>query len=249
MKPRVDSPAVAPLFLLMKKCAPFVVAGLFAGLGVAFAAPPTIPQRPPPEAFHQLTEDWPFALATPVAAAAEPAAPPWSSNLYVSGIGRSYESGKEEIFVAIKKKDATGSYTIFGDQPNKEEDVAIGGVEWSDSLGKSRVTLKHGGEFATIEFDPITIQTPAAGAPAQARPGMPILPGGVRPPIIRPPGNAAMVPRPANIPQPVQNGQRPVAVPMPGPSNTNAISPNAPQNQNANPNPRTRVRVIPSPQQ
>ena len=228
----------------MKTPLSLLAASLCAAVATAPAAGPTIPQRPPPETFQKLTEDWPFALATPAAPVAAPVAP-WSSNYYVSGIGKSYLSGAEEIFVAIKKKDGTGAFSLFGNQPNKEEDIAIGGIEWSATVGKSKVTLKKGTEFATIEFDQAVTQPAAQQVPGQLRPGMPNLPPGVKQPMIRPPG--AAVPRPTNIPQPMPHGN---TVPLPGPSNTNSAtinpSPNVPNAPNtANP-PKQRVRVIQS---
>ena len=68
---------------------------------VAPAAGPTIPQRQPQEAYQKMTEDWPFALATPPVAVAAPVIG-WASNYYVGGIGKNYPGGKEEIFVAVK---------------------------------------------------------------------------------------------------------------------------------------------------
>ena len=88
----------------MKTHLALLSAGLFAAAHATHAAGPTIPQRPPADAFQKLTEDWPFALATPVVAAAEPVKG-WASNYYVGGIMKNYESGKEEFVVAVKSKD------------------------------------------------------------------------------------------------------------------------------------------------
>lgn len=221
----------------MKKHLALLSAGILATAHATQAAAPTIPQRPSPDAFQKLTDDWPFSLATPAAPVAE-VVKGWASNFYVGGIGKNYESGKEEVFVAVKSKDGQASFSLYGNQPNAD-DISIGGIEWSDSIGKSRVTLKKGGEFATIEFDQVAIQTPQQPTPGQQRPVMPNMPG-AKNPIIRPPGvnGANAVPRPANIPQ-----QMPQAVPLPGNSNTNAApaQPNSGANQ-----PRQRVRVIQS---
>ena len=51
----------------MKKPLSLLTATVIAGVNASPAAGPTIPQRPPPETYEKLTEDWPFALATPVA--------------------------------------------------------------------------------------------------------------------------------------------------------------------------------------
>ena len=97
----------------------------------AFSATgPTIPQRPPPETYEKLTEDWPFALATPVVPVVAPKAD-WSSNYAVSGIGKQSVGGTEEVYVAIRKKDGTGTFSLFGNRKNDAEDVSVGGIEWS----------------------------------------------------------------------------------------------------------------------
>ena len=228
----------------MKKHLSLLAVAAIATVDAFPAAAPTIPQRPPPETYEKLTEDWPFALAT----APTPVAAPvigWSSNYYVSGIGKQTTDGTEEVYVAIKKKDGTGAFSLFGNKKNDAEDVSVAGIEWSDSIGKSRVTLKRGSEFATIEFDQAALQAAAQHQPpAQpARPGMPNPPG-VRQPMIRPPG-APAVPRPTNIPQPVPQA----AAIQPGPSNTNITPSNVgPANTGpANPNAsKQRVRVIKS---
>ena len=237
MKQCVDSPERAPLFAHMKTRFPLFAGCLFLTVDAAFAVAPTIPQREPPDAFQKMTEDWPFALATPVAAVAAPVIG-WASNYYVGGVGKNYDGGKEEVFVAVKSKDGQASFSLYGSEPNSEG-ISIGGIEWSEQIGKSRVTLKKGQEFATITFDEVALQAPAAQNPNLQRPGMPNLPG-MKQPMIRPPG--AVVPRPTNIPQPLPQA----AAPVPGgPSNTNAPSnTNVPQNQPVNP--KQRVRVIKS---
>ncbi len=244
----IDSSLRPPLFSSMKTCLTLLSIAVLAAAHTARAAGPTIPQRPQPDAFQKLTEDWPFALATPAAPVAE-VTKGWASNFYVGGIGKNYESGREEVFVAVKSKDGQASFSLYGNQPNAE-DISIGGIEWSESIGKSRVTLKKGSEFATIEFDQVALQTPMQPQqPAGIRPqGLQNMPGGKQP-MIRPPGAlgvpGATVPRPANLPQAVIQPAN--SVPMPGPSNTNAAP--MPGNMNAAPNanvPKQRVRVIKS---
>lgn len=207
---------------------------LLTAIHAAIAAGPNIPQRPPVESFQKLTEDWPFALATPAAPVAGPVAPPWSDNYFVGGIGKTYESGKEEIFVAIRLRDGQVGFSLYGTQPNGE-DISVAGIEMSEKLLDSKVTLKKGSEFATIKFDQAAIaQTAPQAAPAPGRPGMPTLPGVKGQSFIRPPAPGT-VPRPTTIPQPS-------AVALP--SNTNAAPP-TPANPAPNA-PRQRVRVIQS---
>ena len=238
----------------MKTHLALLCAGLFAAAHATHAAGPTIPQRPPPDAFQKLTEDWPFALATPVVAVAEPVKG-WASNYYVGGIMKNYESGKEEFVVAVKSKDGQAAFSLSGSQPNGD-DISIGGIELSEKILESRVTLKKGSEFATIKFDEAANQPNVnAPQPNAPRPGMPN-PQGIRQNGIRPPGAPGIqppqVPRPVNLPQGVPQAA-PVPLPVPGntnPGNTNAVP--MPGNSNVPPSnvapnaPKQRVRVIKS---
>ena len=239
----------------MKTRLTLLSAALFAAAQTTRAAGPTIPQRPPPDTYQKLTEDWPFALATPVVVAAEPVKS-WASNYYVGGIMKNYESGKEEFVVAVKSRDGQAAFSLSsGNQANAENDISIGGIELSEKILDSRVTLKKGSEFATIKFDEINQPNVNAPQPGALRPGMPN-PQGVRQNGIRPPGapgiQGPQVPRPVNLPQGVPQGA-PVPLPMPGntnPGNTNAGP--MPGNSNVPPSniapnaPKQRVRVIKS---
>ena len=238
----------------MKTTLTLLSVGLLAASQSIHAAGPTIPQRPPPDAFQKLTEDWPFALATPVVAAAEPVKG-WASNYYVGGIMKNYESGKEEFVVAVKSRDGQAAFSLSGSQPNTD-DISIGGIELSEKILDSRVTLKKGSEFATIKFDEAVNQVNVNPAqPNAPRPGMPN-PLGVRQNGIRPPGSPGIqppqVPRPVNLPQGMPQAA-PVPLPVPGntnPGNTNAAP--MPGNSNVPPSgvvpnaPKQRVRVIKS---
>ena len=225
---------------------PFLVltAGLFIPVAAALAAGPTIPQRQPQEAYQKMTEDWPFALATPPVAVVK-AVDGWWTNYYIGGLGRNIVNGKEEVFVAVKPKNGEASFSLYGNEPGFDQ-ISIANIEWSEEKLKSRVTLKKGTEVGTIEFDQAGNLVPAAQPNMPPRPGgMPNLPG-MKQPAIRPPG--AVVPRPTNMPQPVPQAP---GVPLPGgpsntnaPSNTNGLQNNGLQNQPANP--KQRVRVIKS---
>lgn len=218
--------------------------GLFAAalLGVSgtlWAQAPVIPQPRPPERYAKLGEVSPFALATVELPPADEPKKIWADNLYVTGLGKDYVNGKEEVFVSIKSRGEQTAFSLYGSEPGYDG-IAIGNVVWSDQVGKSKVTLRKGVEFATIEFDPQVIQTPIAAAqpvpmggpggvqnPRVNRPVRPVVPGagaGLNSQIPRPP---AALPSSSNngvmLPQPV--------LPAGGPTNGPAEN-------------RQRVRVI-----
>ncbi len=216
----------------MKKPSFILSLGVALSSQVALAAT-TIPERRTQDRYQKMPEDSPFALATiavPVAAVVIP----WASSFYVGGIGKSYVNGKEEVFVAIKSRGEQTAFSLFGNEAGFDG-ISVGGIEWNDSVGKSRVTLKKGPEFATVEFDQAVIQTPAAPVAQPRLPGIPGVPNANGPKtFLRPPGVSTGVPRPTAVPP-----QLPQAVPVPNPgggSNTNSPDSGA----------RPRVRVIKS---
>ena len=218
----------------MKTPRSFLALSLLAAAAPAFAATTAIPERRTAERYGKMSEDSPFALATAAVPVAEPVKG-WASGLYLSGIGKNYVGGKEQIFVGIKSRTEQTAFSLFGNDPGYDG-ISIGGIEWSDQLGKSKVTLKKGTEFATVTFDPQIIATPAAPVAQPRNPGAPGMkpqPGGIPANNIpRPPAGSA-VPRPSAAPVLPQA--------LPGPSNT------APSNTNAAPpEGRQRVRVIKS---
>lgn len=213
-------------------------AALLGVSGVIWAADPVLPERRPAERYAKLTDDSPFALATAALPDLEAPKKPWADNLYVTGLGKDYVNGKEEVFVSIKSRGEQTAFSLYGSEPGYDG-IAVGGVVWSDQVGKSKVTLRKGVEFATIEFDPQVIQTPIAAQPVGApggqqnprfnkplRPNVPGMGVAPNPQIPRPPA-----PAPANsnggvmLPQPV--------LPTGGPTNGPAEN-------------RQRVRVIKS---
>ncbi len=239
MKRHVDTPVRANLIPSMKTLPAILAVGTFLSATPAFSATSAIPERRNSDRYEKMQEDSPFALATPAAPVAE-VVKGWASSLYVSGIGKNYISGKEQIFVGIKSRGEQTSFSLYGNDPNSEG-ISIGGIEWSDQLGKTKVTLKKGAEFATVTFDPQVISTPAAPVAAARNPGasgmmkpQPGLNPNANNSLPRPPAPGSAVPRPSAppvLPQPLPSGL---------PTNSNS------SNTNGAPNPAHRVRVIKS---
>ena len=129
-----------------------------------------IPAGFPPARYEQMVKKSPFALATPVATAA--AAPGYAANLYVTGIAK---IGTAD-FVSISSRDQQSKFSLLSGETGKD-DITLVSVEWSDQIGKSKVTIKKGAEFAVLEFDQAALQTPmqAAGQGPQL-PGQPAMP-------------------------------------------------------------------------
>jgi hypothetical protein len=129
-----------------------------------------------------------FAPATPMAPAA---APSFAANLYVCSVAKI----ADKDFVTIAKQgDPQSKFSLYGNDQS-DAGIQLVSVEWSDQIGKTKVTIKKGAEFGVLEFDQATLQRPVQVTP---QPG-PIAPGlpPQRPIITRQPNQFAQP-----IPQP-----------------------------------------------
>jgi hypothetical protein len=173
-----------------------------------------LPAAFPADRYREMLEHSPFAVATPAAVPVE-TAPGFATNLYVMGIAKMrYADGRESEYVTIKSRSDNTTFSLSGSEPNKEG-IALVGVEWVDGLGKSKVNLKKGAEFGTLEFDQANVRAPSGGpqgisGAAVAPPQMPGAPrsairpssntqlGSPLPPSTRIPGSA----KPGGLPTP-----------------------------------------------
>jgi len=125
-----------------------------------------IPYAQPNARYQKMMEVCPFAIATPVAPAAEPQAG-FAGNWFVSGIARL----DGEDFVTIKARDLSTEFSLFGHDANSQNGVQLASVEWSDKIGKSIVIIKKGTETAKLEFNEAEMQAAPKATPTAAGPG------------------------------------------------------------------------------
>ena len=218
--------------------------GLLLGSPV-FAAQSVAPVPLPAERYEKLLENSPFSVKTvaPEVPVGENGPGPFD-NLYVMAVAKLGDAGGKEVnWVTIKSRADQSVFSLVGDKVSKEG-IAIASVEWSERLGKSKVTLKKDGVFKEMEFDLANFQ---AGAPPAN--------GGPRPPAGAPPiGGHTRVPIQGNFPAPNNNVpprnrmQQPIPRPSSAPQMTNpmpGVSQASPTAPGANPVPnRRRVRII-----
>lgn len=228
----------------------------------AWAADKPMPEAHPAGRYATMVEKSPFALATAAAPVAEAQAS-FAANWYVAGIAKLGDTD----FVTIKSRDASQIFSLIGREP--QNGVSVASIEWSETIGKSKVILQKGTETAKLEFNEADLRGPApsTNAPnvAATKPGQPGVPNnpGV---VVTPPGsNNAPRPGfpsrptyPGGMPQPGFTTQQggtmppgannlPGAVPQPGttmqPGQTGAPGQPPPGGEI-----RRRVRVIGAPQ-
>ncbi|HEX8312556.1 MAG TPA: hypothetical protein VF614_14635 [Chthoniobacteraceae bacterium] len=204
---------ISPRLLLLSAC---VCAG------PAFAAVNIIPQARPATDYTKLSQESPFALATPTAAPVEQT-PSVFANLYLGGIARERDpvKGDRDFVTILTRGGQDKPFTLTGSEPNKEG-FAIVSIDRSEKVAKSKVTVKKGTEVGVLEFDEMAMQAQARGAGNAQRPmqGQPGQPG-----VVTLPGN--------NIPRPNGgNNFRPNGVPRPngGQPSNNIPRPNGANN-------------------
>ncbi len=150
---------------------------------------------PFPEArYAAMSEQSPFALATPVAPPTVPMAN-FAAGWKLTGLTKVPVSGVPTDRVTVVTAE-NKSFSLTGAE--EKDGVSVSNVGWSSKVAGSTVTLKKGTEFATVEF---SHEIPAAGA----RLAVPPLPNAGM--AGRPPVNTShvLVPRP-NLPLPGPSG-------------------------------------------
>jgi hypothetical protein len=230
-----------PRFSLNFSARRWVLLSLGFGLPLWGASPPVLPEAYPAERYEKLIENSPFAVGTPQEPSVPADAPGFATNLYVMGVAQLRDAeGKERDFVTIKSRaDQTTFSLSTGAAPNGEG-IELGAVEWSQRVGKSKVTIRKGTETAVLEFDQASLQSAPLsggpeGAPQIARPGF--QPTGQRTP------EALLDMMKRNQPQSPRPG---VPFQPPGVRSASPQFPGAPQPSPQPGEPRRRVRVITS---
>jgi len=229
------------------KLRPLICCAVLLAVPVRAADKPT-PEAHPAARYSPMAEKSPFALATAAAPVAEPQAS-FAANWYVHGIARIGDTD----FVTIKSRDASQIFSLIGREP--QNGVSVASIEWSETIGKSKVILQKGTETAKLEFNEADLRGPAPSTPnvAAAKPGQPgvvVTPPGSnnapRPGFPSRPGIPGGVPQQNGAMQPGVNNQ-PGIVPLPGAT----MQPGQTETPNQPPpgsEIRRRVRVIGAPQ-
>ena len=119
----------------------------FAILGAFSArADDVLPPRFNFDRYTRMLDHSPFALATAVAV--PEAAPDFAKDLYVANAARSPDGDMVTI--------ASGSDQNFKKYLNTKEAVdgySVASIEWSEKVGKTKVTINKDGKFATLTFN------------------------------------------------------------------------------------------------
>jgi hypothetical protein len=170
------------LLLALALAAPAVLRAAVAGAVDSAAAAPAsavaadIPQSFPANRYDKLIEKSPFAPATPVADPNEVAG--FAQNLYVTGIGK---IGNQDCVYIASRADDKARYTLFSGEEGPQG-MKIERINYSNDIGRTKVTIRKGGDSATLQFDQaVLLHTAAPTAPQQPQINVPRLGGPIQP--------------------------------------------------------------------
>ena len=130
--------------------------------GASETASKDFPPAWPVSRYEKMMARSPFALATAVA---PPAAPGFAANLYVTGLAKL----DSRDFVSISSRDLQTKFSLLSGETSADG-ITVISVQWSDDVGKSKVTVRKGSETAVIGFDEMAMKNPGPGGPAPQQP-------------------------------------------------------------------------------
>jgi hypothetical protein len=145
----------------------------FATVGaLSSSADDVLPPRFNFDRYTRMVDRSPFAIAT--AAALPEATPDFARELYIANAARSPEGDMATIMSSSDrnfKKYLTTREPVDG--------YSIASIEWSEDVGKTKVTISKDGKFATLTFNQSLLsQAASAGRPVvdQMPPRVPVIP-------------------------------------------------------------------------
>jgi hypothetical protein len=151
--------------------------------------------------YQAMLDRSPFAVATAVAAPV--AAPNFAKDLYVANAAHSEKDG-DLVTIA---SNADKNFKKYLTTTTSDDGYSISGIEWSDKVGATRVTITKDGQVATLTFNEALLRQPLASGAQNANPqkeqaiqaqAQPIVPGVPQPPPVvqQKPAPVPMLPTP-----------------------------------------------------
>ena len=121
--------------------------------------------------YAKMMDQSPFAIASAVAAPA--ATPDFAKDLYIANAARSQDG---DLVTLASTTDHNFKKYLTTKEP--VDGYSIGGIEWSDKVGQTKVTIAKDGNFATLTFNQALLSqaSPGGGVPARPlpAPAMPV---------------------------------------------------------------------------
>lgn len=136
------------------------------------SADDVLPPRFNFDRYTRMVDRSPFAIAT--AAALPEATPDFSRDLYIANAARSPEGDMVTI-----RSSSDQNFKKYLITKESVDGYSIAQIDWSEDVGKTKVTISKDGKFATLTFNQSLLsQTASAGRPVANRmpPTVPIIP-------------------------------------------------------------------------
>jgi hypothetical protein len=124
-----------------------------------FATNPVVPQAFTRTRYEQTRANSPFVLATPATPEIAPPKSRFTENMYVVGLGRA--DGREYVTI-IRLGEESSPIRLWGDAPGPDG-ITVRHIAWSDTFGKSRVTLAKDGIEEQIGFNENALNAKGTG--------------------------------------------------------------------------------------
>lgn len=138
-----------------------------------------LPKAAPLSRYQPMLDRSPFAVATAAAPAPPPAAN-FAKDLYVANAAHASDCDRVTVASSTDK-----NFKLYLTSCEPVDGYSIAGIEWSERVGATKVTLSKDGQFAPIGFN-------------EALLSQPIAPGAGAPPMPQPnPGGPPSIPMPA----------------------------------------------------
>jgi len=119
----------------------------FASLGaLSSSADDVLPPRFNFDRYARMLDQSPFAIAT--AAALPEATPDFAKDLYIANAARSAEG---DMVTLMSSSDHNFKKYLTAKEP--VDGYSIAQIEWSEDVGKTKVTISKDGKFATLTFN------------------------------------------------------------------------------------------------
>src|ERR1041384_6976395 len=138
--------------------------------------------------YAKMMDQSPFAVATAVAAPA--ATPDFAKDLYIANAAKSQDG---DLVTIASTADHNFKKYLTTKEP--VDGYSIANIEWSDKVGRTKVTISKDANFATLTFNQALLTQSATGRGAGGRPVAPSAPV---------PNPAGLPKSPANIPPELQ---------------------------------------------
>jgi hypothetical protein len=131
----------------------------FATVGaLSSSADDVLPPRFNFDRYTRMVDQSPFAIAT--AAALPEATPDFARDLYVANAARSPESDMVTI-----RSSSDQNFKKYLTTREPVDGYSIAQIDWSDNVGKTRVTISKEGQFATLTFNQSLLSKSASARP------------------------------------------------------------------------------------